>query len=115
MDELSIHERMFYHRAVDAVVWAMPLLNFKQIREGSRALGVDYNDIAYYSRIQDWRFQTATPNNTRPTIGSTLATHLPDRERITDHPRLSDSQSPTSSADAAAPTSSAWARVSVPK
>jgi len=71
MDELSIHERMFYHRAVDAVVWAMPLLNFKQFREGHRALGVEYNDIAYYSRIQDWQFQTATPNNTTPYIPHT--------------------------------------------
>ncbi len=68
MDELSIHERMFYHRAVDAVVWAMPLLNFKQFREGHRALGVEYNDIAYYSRIQGSELQTATPNNTTPYI-----------------------------------------------
>ena len=37
MDELSIHERMFYHRAVDAVVWAMPLLNFKGFRDAHAA------------------------------------------------------------------------------
>ena len=31
--EQSIHERMFHSRAVEAVVWAMPLLNFKGYRE----------------------------------------------------------------------------------
>ena len=43
----SIHERMFHHRAIESVVWAMPLLNFKQYRDGHRALGVGQNDIAY--------------------------------------------------------------------
>ena len=27
--EQTIHERMFHSRAVEAAVWAMPLLNFK--------------------------------------------------------------------------------------
>lgn len=27
--EQTIHERMFHHRAIESVVWAMPLLNFK--------------------------------------------------------------------------------------
>ena len=62
----TIHQRMFHHRAVDAVVWAMPLLNFKQYREGHRAIGVGYNDVAYYSKLQDWKFQTATPTTRRP-------------------------------------------------
>jgi hypothetical protein len=66
--EQTIHERMLHHRAIDAIVWAMPLLNFKQFRDGHKALGVDYNDIAYYSKVQDWKFQTATPNNTTPYI-----------------------------------------------
>jgi len=66
--EQTVHERMFHHRAVDAVVWAMPLLNFKQFREGHKAIGVEYNDIAYHSKIQDWKFQTATPNDTTPYV-----------------------------------------------
>ena len=67
-EEETISERLQHHRAIDAVVWAMPLLNFKQFRDGHRDLGVNYNDIAYYSKVQDWRFQTATPNNTTPYI-----------------------------------------------
>ena len=64
----SIHDRMFYSRAVDAVVWAMPLLNFKGFRDGHAAAGVGPNDVAYYSQIQNWKFQTATPNNTTPYV-----------------------------------------------
>jgi hypothetical protein len=67
-EEQTLHERMLHHRAIDTVVWAMPLLNFKQWRDGHMALGVDYNDIAYYSKVQDWKYQTATPNNTTPYI-----------------------------------------------
>ena len=64
----TIHERMFHSRAVEAVVWAMPLLNFKGFRDGHASVGVGYNDIAYHSKIQDWKFQTATPNNTTPYV-----------------------------------------------
>ena len=67
-EEQSINDRMFHHRAIETVVWAMPLLNFKQYRDGHKDLGVGQNDIAYYSKIQDWKFQTATPNNTTPMI-----------------------------------------------
>jgi len=67
-EEQSIHDRMFHHRAIDAVVWAMPMLNFKQFRDGHRDIGVDYNEIAYHTKIQNWKFQTATPNNTTPYV-----------------------------------------------
>ncbi|MHC4414887.1 MAG: DUF1214 domain-containing protein [Planctomycetota bacterium] len=59
---------MFHHRAVDAVVWAMPLLNFKGFRDGHAAVGIGYNDIAYHSKVQNWKFQTATPNDTTPYV-----------------------------------------------
>lgn len=67
-EEQSISNRMMHYRAVDSVVWAMPMLNFKQFRDGHRALGVKQNDIAYHTKIQDWKFQTATPNNTTPYV-----------------------------------------------
>jgi len=66
--EQNLQDRMFQFRATEAVVWAMPLLNYKQFRNGHRALGVNYNDIAYHSKMQDWKFQTATPNNTTPYV-----------------------------------------------
>jgi len=67
-EKQTLHERMLHHRAIDALVWAMPMLNFKQFREGHEALGVEYNVIAYNSKVQDWKFQTATPNDTTPYI-----------------------------------------------
>jgi len=38
--EQTIHERMFHSRAIEAVVWAMPLLNFKGFRDGHASVGV---------------------------------------------------------------------------
>jgi hypothetical protein len=59
---------MLHHRAIDAAVWAMPLMNFKGYRDALIDAGVKANDIGYYSKVQDWKFQTATPNNTTPYI-----------------------------------------------
>jgi hypothetical protein len=67
-EEQSLHEKMLHSRAIDAVVWAMPMMNFKQWRDGHMALGAGYNDITYNSTVQDWKYQTATPNNTTPYI-----------------------------------------------
>jgi hypothetical protein len=67
-EEQDMHDRMMHGRAVDAVVWAMPLLNFKGFRDGHAAAGVGPNDVAYFSQIQNWKFQTATPNNTTPYV-----------------------------------------------
>ncbi|WNC73829.1 DUF1254 domain-containing protein [Thalassotalea psychrophila] len=66
--EQPISERMMLSRAVESVVWAMPLLNYKEYRDGHVALGVKMNDIAYNSKVQDWKYQTATPNNTTPYV-----------------------------------------------
>ena len=35
---------------------------------GTPAAGVGYNDIAYHSSMQNWKFQTATPNDTTPYV-----------------------------------------------
>ena len=67
-EEKTISEKMFESRAVEAVVWAMPLLNFKGFRDGHAAVGVGYNDVGYHSITQNWKFQTATPNDTTPYI-----------------------------------------------
>jgi hypothetical protein len=66
--EQTVHERMLHHRAIDALVWAMPMMNFKGYRDGHMALGVGYNDIAYCSQTVNWKYQTATPNNTTPYV-----------------------------------------------
>lgn len=68
LSKASLADRMSYHRAIDAAVWAMPLMNFKFYRDSLAENGVGPNDIGYNSQLQDWRFQTATPNNTTPYI-----------------------------------------------
>ena len=68
LQKADVHDRMTYHRAIDAAVWAMPLMNFKFYRDALADVGVGPNDIGYFSKLQDWRFQTATPNNTTPYI-----------------------------------------------
>jgi hypothetical protein len=67
-DEETITERIFHSRAVEAAVWAMPLMNFKGFRDGLASAGVGYNDVSYHSKVQNWKFQTATPNDTTPYV-----------------------------------------------
>jgi len=66
--EQGISDRMTHSHAIEAVVWAMPILSYKGYRDGHTALGVKMNDIAYNSKVQDWKYQTATPNNTTPYV-----------------------------------------------
>jgi len=68
LQKADVHDRMTYHRAIDAAVWAMPLMNFKFWRDALADAGVGPNDVGYFSKLQDWKFQTATPNNTTPYI-----------------------------------------------
>jgi hypothetical protein len=67
-EEETITERIFHSRAVEAAVWAMPLMNFKGFRDGLASAGVGYNDVSYHSKVQNWKFQTATPNDTTPYV-----------------------------------------------
>ena len=68
LSEADTHDRMTYHRAIDAAIWAMPLMNYKFWMDSLAENGVGPNDVGYNSKVQDWRFQTATPNNTTPYI-----------------------------------------------
>ncbi len=55
LEKASLAERMTYHRAIDAAVWAMPLTNFKFYRDALADAGVGPGDVGYYSKVQDWR------------------------------------------------------------
>ena len=67
-EQANLTDRMTYHRAIDAAVWAMPLSNFKGYRDALADVGVGPGDVGYYSTLQDWKLQLATPNNTTPYI-----------------------------------------------
>ena len=60
-DDLT--QRAIERRAVDAVVWAMPAVNFELMYQAMvRETKGDFNQIVYWSRLLDWRNQTLTPN-----------------------------------------------------
>ncbi len=60
----EIKNNLFYSRAVEAAIWAMPLMNFDAMRQAYfRDAGARYNDVIYFSKFANWKFQTTTPNN----------------------------------------------------
>jgi len=59
----ELAERTLHRRAVEAVIWGMPAVNYELmyhalLRDAHGAL----NQIAYWSRLPDWKIQTLTPN-----------------------------------------------------
>ena len=50
----ELDERTKYRRAVEAVVWGMPLVNTEAMRHAYlRDVGATYNDICYFSQPAD--------------------------------------------------------------
>jgi hypothetical protein len=59
-DELT--RRMVERRAVEAVIWGMPAVNFELMYQAMFQTKGAYNQIVYWSRLPDWKNQTLTPN-----------------------------------------------------
>ena len=68
VNKLDIHEHMIHRRAIELIVWSQPLMNYKAMRDAFFSLGANYNDVTYYSQLQDWKWQIATPNSTTPYV-----------------------------------------------
>jgi hypothetical protein len=61
-DPADVAERAVYRRAVEAVIWGMAAVNCDLMYQAMvRAKGA-FNQIAYWSRLPDWKIQTLTPN-----------------------------------------------------
>jgi hypothetical protein len=59
----DLNNRLLHRRAVEAVIWGMPLVNTDAMRQAYfRDVGATYNDICFFSKPADWRFQVTTPN-----------------------------------------------------
>jgi len=61
----DLTRRMTERRAVEAVIWGMPVVNFDlmfqaMIRDAKAGAGS--NKIVYWSKLSDWKNQTLTPN-----------------------------------------------------
>jgi hypothetical protein len=59
-DELA--RRAMHRRAVEAVIWGMPAVNYERMLQAARDNGAKANQIVYWSRPVNWKNQTLTPN-----------------------------------------------------
>jgi hypothetical protein len=54
----DLARRTIERRAVEAAIWGMPIVAMDAVRQGFlRDMGAKYNDIVYYSKPADWKFQ----------------------------------------------------------
>ncbi|MBV4359042.1 DUF1254 domain-containing protein [Pinibacter aurantiacus] len=59
----NIKEQMMYQRALQAVIWGMPAVNYDlMLQEMLTKTAGKQNEIVYWSRPVDWHNQTLTPN-----------------------------------------------------
>ena len=54
--------RGVHRRAVEAVIWGMPAVNFDRLYQSMVRAGGAWNQVVYWSRLPDWKNQTLTPN-----------------------------------------------------
>jgi hypothetical protein len=59
-DDLA--RRTIDRRAVEAVIWGMPAVNFELLYQATAKAGGAWNQVVYWSRLLDWKNQTLTPN-----------------------------------------------------
>ncbi len=59
---LNIHEQMIFGRAIEAVIWGMPAVNYNLMYQEMVKVKGRFNQIVYWSRLLDWKNQTLTPN-----------------------------------------------------
>ena len=58
----ELARRTVERRAVEAVIWGMPAVNYDLMLQESLKAGGKVNQIVYWSRPLDWHNQTLTPN-----------------------------------------------------
>ncbi|WP_408600889.1 DUF1254 domain-containing protein [Pseudomonas sp. PLMAX] len=59
----QLTRRTVERRAVEAAIWGMPMVSVDVMREAFfRDAKANYNDILYWSKASDWKFQFTTPN-----------------------------------------------------
>jgi hypothetical protein len=58
----QLANRTKHRRAVEAVIWGMPAVNFELLCQAMLQAKGEFNQIVYWSRLPDWKNQTLTPN-----------------------------------------------------
>lgn len=59
-DELV--QRAVERRALEAVIWGMPAVNFDLMYQAMLKVGARANQVVFWSNLVDWKNQTLTPN-----------------------------------------------------
>lgn len=60
--EDDIAARQIERRAIEAVIWGMPAVNYERMVQAAAANGAKPNQIVYWSQPVNWKDQTLTPN-----------------------------------------------------
>ena len=58
----EIADRALHRRAIEAVIWGVPAVNFEMMRRQMVKLGGSANQVVFWSRPVNWKNQTLTPN-----------------------------------------------------
>ena len=58
----EVSERQIQRRAVEAVIWGIPVVNFDRMLQAAIQNGGAANQIIYWSQPVNWQDQTLTPN-----------------------------------------------------
>ena len=58
----DLAERTIHRRAIEAVIWGMPAVNYDLLYQSTVKAGGAFNQVVYWSRLPDWKNQTLTPN-----------------------------------------------------
>src|SRR6478752_6274215 len=61
-NEEELNRRSIERRAVEAVIWGMPAVNYERMLQAALANGAKANQVVYWSKLSDWKNQTLTPN-----------------------------------------------------
>jgi hypothetical protein len=62
LDATGPTQSSIHRRAVEAVIWSMPAVNFELMYQAAVKAKGGCNQIIYWSRLPDWKNQTLTPN-----------------------------------------------------
>ncbi|XIA62515.1 DUF1254 domain-containing protein [Bradyrhizobium sp. TZ2] len=62
LSSAELAERTIHRRAVEAVIWAMPAVNYDLMLQEALKAGARENEIVYWGKPSDWHNQTLTPN-----------------------------------------------------
>jgi hypothetical protein len=58
----ELNRRSIERRAVEAVIWGMPAVNYERMLQAAIASGAKLNQVVYWSKPVNWKNQTLTPN-----------------------------------------------------